>query len=118
VVDGSSDETRISEPLTPVCGASGKRSVHDATADKIAALRAVAAEIDDRGWSPARTWQLDRLCADLARVGCFAQRSHEHRSMARRRLRGDVDVRHLGPGYASCIEYVEACLRPIQENAA
>jgi hypothetical protein len=88
------------------------------TADKIAALRAVAAEIDDRGWSPVRTWQLDKLTADLARSGHFAQRSHEHRSMTRRRLRGDPDVRHLGPGYPSTIAYVEACLRPIQENAA
>jgi hypothetical protein len=88
------------------------------TTQMIAALRRIASEVDQHGWSPARTWGLEKLSADLARVGCFAQRTHEHRSMARRRLMGDADVRHLGPGYASCTAYVQACLRPIQENAA
>jgi hypothetical protein len=90
------------------------------TVQKVSLLRSVAREIDSHGWSPVRTWQLDRLCADLARAGCFAQRTHEARAMARRRLRGDPDVAHLGPGYASCTAYVETCLRPIptQETAA
>jgi hypothetical protein len=88
------------------------------TADMRAALRRVAGEIDGSGWSPVRTWHLVKLTAELARVGAFSQRTAEHRSMALRRLRGDPDVAHLGPGYASCVEYVETCLRPIQETAA
>jgi hypothetical protein len=88
------------------------------TAEKVDALRVVAAELDQHGHNPERLHRLERLTAELAYAGRFALKSHEHRMMAFKRMRRDPTVSFHGPGYASWSALVDTNLRPGQEQAA
>jgi hypothetical protein len=88
------------------------------TAEKVDALRVVAAELDEHGHNPERLHRLERLTAELAYVGRFALKSHEHRMMAFKRMRRDPTVSFHGPGYSSWSALVDTNLRPGQEQAA